>query len=512
MASEPPATTAGAAPAASGPLSDRRFFGHPRGLATLFLTEFWERFSYYGMRGLLILFMTADGVRGGLGFSTPRAGAIYGLYTGSVWLASLPGGWIADRLLGQRRAVFIGGCVIAAGHFCLAVDSLATFFLGLVLIASGTGLLKPNVSTMVGELYPEGGGRRDAGFSIFYSGINLGALAAPLVCGELGEKVNWHLGFAMAGVGMVLGLIQYKAGGRHLGEAGLRPNAGVDPAARRKAVRTLVGGAAAALLVGGLIASGVIGLTAERAAQGASLAIGALGALYFAFQFLFGGLDRRETKRMLALLVLFVFSAVFWAGFEQAGSSLNLFAEQLTNRNVLGWHPAASTFQSVEPLFVIVFAPVLAWLWVRLGRRNPSSPFKFSLGLFLGALGLVVVVFAALASVGTAVFRPGIEPRLVGPMWLVVTYLLQGLGELCLSPVGLSTVTKLAPRRKVSQLMGIWFLSLSLGNLLAGQVAGRFDSVPLFQIFGAVAAVTAGAGLLMLLLVRPMRNLMQGAE
>ena len=488
------------------------FFGHPRGLATLFFTEYWERFSYYGMRSLLILFMTASAAQGGLGFGTVRAGAIYGLYTASVYLTCLPGGWIADRLLGQRRSVLLGGCLIAAGHFSMAVNSLPTFFLGLMLIACGTGLLKPNVSTMVGELYPGDNARRDAGFSIFYIGINLGATVAPLVCGWLGEKVDWHLGFAAAGAGMVVGVLQYAWGGRFLGTAGLLPNAEVDVRARGRAWTLLAAGGGVTVVAALLIATGVVAVTAQQLAGGVTGLIAVLATVYFVFQLAAGGLDGQEKRRMLAILVLFVFSALFWSGFEQAGSSLNLFAERLTDRVVHGWQMPASLLQSVNPALVMAFAPVLAAIWVGLGRRNPSSPTKFAIALIFMSCGFLTLVVASLASVGHAVVNGAVTPRLVSPWWLVLTYLFHSLGELCLSPVGLSTVTKLAPRRKVSQMMGIWFMSLSLGNLIAGLVAGRFEVLPLYQIFGLVALATGAAGVVLLFLVRPMRALIGGAE
>ena len=508
MAKDPtPESAAAAAPlAAGGPPAavapTTGFFGHPRGLATLFFTEFWERFSYYGMRALLLLFMTTAAVRGGLGFDDRTGGAIYGIYVSLVYLTALPGGWIADRLLGQRRSVFAGGCVIALGHFSMAIPTLPTFFLGLALIVIGTGLLKPNVSTMVGELYPEGGARRDAGFSIFYMGINLGALVAPLVCSPLGQKVNWHLGFAAAGCGMVAGLIQYALGGRHLGSAGLKPNAGTDPAQRAKALRILGIAVAVAVVVGGLAAGGYIHLSAEQIAKGMGVVIVFLALLTLVFQLVGGGLDPTETKKMIAIFVLFLFSALFWSGFEQAGSSLNLFAERLTDLHVFGWTIASGMLQAVNPVFIVAMAPVFAWLWVALSRRGiePSAPAKFSLGLVLVGLGFLVMRWAAIRTAGGAVQ--------VSPLWLVLTYFLHTCGELCLSPVGLSTVTKLAPHRKVSQMMGVWFMSISLGNLLAGLIAGRFSDFPLPKIFGAVFLSTAGAGVVLALFIKPIRRLM----
>jgi POT family proton-dependent oligopeptide transporter len=488
------------------------FFGHPRGLATLFFTEFWERFSYYGIQALLVLFATASVARGGLGLSVAEGTAIYGLYSGSLWLLSLPGGWIADRLLGSRRSVLLGGCLISAGNFSLAIPGWPTFCLGLVLTALGTGLLKPNISSMVGALYPTDYARRDAGFSIFYMGINLGALLSPLVCGELGERVNWHLGFAAAGAGMALGVVQYALGGKNLGSAGLRPNADLDAAARARSWKVLAGTCTLVGVLIVLVLGGWLPITLAQAAKIATAMIAGLALAYFAYQLGAGGLDRGERRRMLAILVLFLFSVLFWSGYFQAASSLNLFAERLTNRHVLGWEMPASWLQSVNPVVVFLLAPVFALIWVRLGRRNPSSPTKFALGLLFMGLGFVTMVEASLASVGKQVVSAGLVPRLVSPWWLVLTYFFHSCGELCLSPVGLSTVTKLAPRRKVSQMLGIWFMSLSLGNILAGQIAGRFEAAPLYKIFGTVAVMAGGAALVLLLLVRPMRKLIGGAE
>jgi proton-dependent oligopeptide transporter, POT family len=482
------------------------FFGHPKALSTLFFTEYWERFSYYGMRALLILFMTATVAEGGLGFDTSTAGAIYGLYTAAVYLVALPGGWIADRLLGQRRAVFWGGVIISAGHFSMAVESLGTFFLGLVLIVIGTGLLKPNVSTMVGELYPEGGARRDAGFSIFYTGINLGAFVAPLICGTLGQKVDWHLGFAAAGIGMVFGLIQYKLGGKHLGSIGLAPNAGEDAAARRRGWLVVAVCLAVAAVVGLLLYSGLLAVAPQALANVTGIAIFGMIVLYIGFQLVAGGLNGDERKKMVVIFVLFVFSSVFWSGFEQAGSSLNLFADRLTDRVVFGYEIAASNLQSINPLFVMAFSLTFAWVWVALARRGmePSSPVKFALGLISMAIGFLIMVWGAVLTAG--------QTQQVSPIWLILTYLFHSAGEICLSPVGLSTVTKLAPHRKVGQMMGVWFTSIALGNLLAGLVGGRYEQFPLPQIFGAVAATTGIAGILLLLLSPSIRRLMGGVH
>jgi POT family proton-dependent oligopeptide transporter len=434
---------------------------HPAGLKTLFFTEMWERFSYYGMRAMLVLFMV-DAVHGGMGLSDEAATAIYGLYTAGVYLASLPGGWIADRILGARRAVFLGGLIIAAGHFTLAIPQSAFFFLGLILIVLGTGLLKPNISVIVGQLYPEGGARRDAGFTIFYMGINIGAALGPLVCGSLGEKINWHLGFAAAGVGMVFGLVQFWLTSHALGDAGkLRPDA---EKLSNKQRNLLIGTAffATAALV--LLLIGVIHVDPVALARSAAGLILAVAVLYFGSVYLFGGLDPVERKRIHIIVMLFLSSAIFWAGFEQAGSSFNLFAERFTDRNIGPFNVPASWYQSLGPIFVIAFAPVFAALWVRLGSKDPSLSSKFGLGLLLLASGFVIMAGAA------AIITGGGK---AAPWWLITTYLVHTFGELCLSPVGLSSVTKLAPPRLVGQMMGTWFLGSSLGNLLAGLLAGR---------------------------------------
>ena len=481
---------------------DAQWFGHPRGLSTLFFTEMWERFSYYGMRSLLVLFMTNLVVSGGLGMTDVTATAIYGLYTFSVYAVALPGGWIADRLIGQRRAVFIGGVIIAAGHFTLAIPTIATFYLGLTLIVLGTGLLKPNVSAIVADLYPEGGARRDAGFSIFYMGINVGALAGPLICGYLGENINWHLGFSAAGIGMVLGLIQYVWGGRYLGEAGHLKLEGQAADDRVRAWRTFfagIGGVVAlAVVLWGLQAGGMLTFTFVGVARVTGVVIVLLVVLYFTYVFMFGRLDRIERKRVAVIPILFVGAAIFWSGFEQAGSSFTLFGERSTDMMIFGWEAPVTWLQSVNPLFIIILAPVFASLWVQLGSKNPSIPLKFAYGLIQLGIGFLVLAWGATYA---------LDGNLVSPMWLIVTYFLHTTGELCLSPVGLSSITKLSPRRFVGQMMGIWFMAAALGNLLAGLVAGLIESLPLPQLFGTVCLTTAGSGLILLAFAKPIRKL-----
>ena len=492
--------------------SGRTFFGHPRGLATLFFTEMWERFSYYGMRGMLILFLVADIREGGLGMTPVTAAAIYALYTSFVYLFALPGGWIADLLIGQRKAIWYGGILIALGQFSLAVPSRQTFFAGLVLIVLGTGMLKPNVSTIVGELYPQGGAERDAGFSVFYMGINLGAFIGPLLCGFLGENINWHLGFAAAGVGMVLGLIQYRLTEYHLGDYGIEPSRHSDPvvqAMRTRRMRLALWiGIVILVLVVGLAIAEVYAINPVTVAQTFGAVILILAGLYFVYILFFGDLQTEERRRVGAIIVFFFFSAAFWSGFEQAGSSLNLFAERFTDRMILGWEMPASWLQSVPALFIILFAPFFGWLWLALAKRNldPSSPVKFAFGLIFLGLGFAVLLIATFFVV---------KGDQVLPTWLMMTYLLHTFGELSLSPVGLSLVTKLSPKKLVGQMMGIWFFSVAFGNLIAGLVAGRFDPENVQQLPDLIKMIvlfTVGAGLLVLLLARPLKRLMSGVK
>ena len=501
----PPITAAAVVPETA---LDTRFFGHPRGLSTLFFTEMWERFSFYGMRALLILFMTAAPAAGGLGFDAPTAGAIYGLYTASVYMFTLPGGWIADRLIGPQRAVLYGGIIIAAGHFSMAVPSLMTFYLGLVLIVIGTGLLKGNVSVIVGRLYAAEDVRRDAGYSIFYMGINTGAFVAPLVCGYLGQRVSWHLGFAAAGVGMVLGLIQYSLGRKYLGTAGLHP---ADPGspqalARQKsdALRWLLIGGGGLVLLGSAIAAGIIPVTATQVSDAAGFLLLAIAVGFFGWVLFSGGWTRVERNHLIVIFVLFLGYALYGSAFEQAGSTLNLFADRNTATSLGGWEFPSSWFQSLNPLFVITFAPLFAWLWIRLARggKDLGAPVKFSFGLLLVGIGfLVLVPAAALTTDGTR----------VAPTWLVVTYLLHTWGELALSPVGLSAMSKLAPVRIGGLVMGVWFLGASVGNYVGGRVAGFYESLPLPNLFGYTAAFAIVAGVLMLIFAKPLNRMSETA-
>ncbi len=462
--------------------------GHPHGLTTLFFTEMWERFSYYGMRALLTLYMVKS-----LGYDDKLAATVYGAYTGSVYLMSIPGGWIADNVLGTRNAVFYGGVLIAAGHFSMALPINAGFYIGLVLIVLGTGLLKPNVSAVVGSLYSENDQRRDAGFSIFYMGINLGAFTAPLLCGYLGERINWHIGFGAAGIGMTLGLIQYYLGRDRLKHVGHAP-AFAPEIIRRNAVIGVI------IMLGFAAAVGVLFFGPESITKNRMWIM--IGGVVLMLAWMFTMYLRPEEKKPVAIIViLFFFSIVFWATFEQAGSSFTLFADRFTNRNAFGYEFPASWYQSVNSIFLIIFAPVFSWIWLTMGERQPSSPVKFSIGLiFVGVgAGLLMIASSLLGDAGK-----------VGPWWLVGVYLSQTIGELCLSPVGLSTTTKLAPARLTGLMMGVWFLSISFGNFLAGEAASEFknDSQALVGLFTRVGSYPVLAGLLLLALTPFIRKQM----
>jgi proton-dependent oligopeptide transporter, POT family len=494
-------------PTAAAARNDTSFFGHPRGLATLFFVEMWERFSYYGMRALLILFMTASVAHGGLGFPVVKAGAIYGFYTAMVYLLSLPGGWLADRIFGQRRSVLYGGLLIIAGQAFLMSPGVQGFYAGLGLLMFGTGMLKPNASTMVGQLYAQGDRRRDSGFSIYYMGINLGALLSPLACGYVGERIGWRLGFGLAGLGMVVGLIQYALGGKFLGSAGLHPVAPQSPEAGRRLKRnTALVAVASALILGtiGLLAeTGRLEITAQSVSASLGVVLIIVSAGIFAWLLLGRGWSTTERKRSGAILVLFVASAVFWAAYEQAGSSLSLFAERSTNRVVLGFNFPASWFQFVPALFVMILAPLFAWLWIALGQRQPSSPAKFAWALLFGGIAFAILIPPARAAMAGA---------LVSPWWLTSTYFLQTVGEMCLSPVGLSAMTKLAPARVAGMMMGLFFVSLSIGDYLAGTAASLYESMALPELFGVVACISLGAAVVLVALVKPTVKLMSGIK
>jgi len=416
----------------------------------------WERFSYYGMRAFLLYYITASVASGGLGFSDAQGASIYGTYTGSAWGAAIFGGIVADRFLGQYRSVLWGGVLIMLGHLTLVFHPLPFFYAGLTFIVLGTGLLKPSVSTLVGSLYAQRDHRRDAGFSIFYMGINSGAILGPIIAGYVAQRIDWHLGFGCAAIGMALGLAQYVFDRRHLQVA-------IDRMAAERAARA-----------------------AEKSSDDAK------GSAAF---------TAAEWRRIVAIVVLFVFAILFWAGYEQAGSTLALMADRNTLLEVFGFPFPSSWLQSLQPIFVVMLAPLFASLWIRLGRREPSVPVKFGLGLLFMGLAFVIMMPAGAAVDGDATLK-------VSPWPLIAWNLFSELGELSLSPVGLSAITKLSPARIVGLMMGVWFLSIAFGNKLAGSLAAYVSTMPLYSMFSSIAAALIITAVLMFLLSQPVRRLM----
>lgn len=492
--------------------SNQSFFGHPKGLATLFFTEMWERFSYYGMRALLLLFMLASVEEGGMGLDEQTGGAIYGLYTMFVYLLALPGGWLADNFFGLRKSVFYGGCIIALGHFCMALPMTETFFIGLLLIVLGTGLLKPNISTLVGELYSvDQQAKRDAGFTLFYAGINSGAALAPIITGYLGEKVDWHYGFGVAGLGMVLGLIQYKLTEKNLGVAGLT-RFETDKRLKEKSDRKIRVGLwvfmiALALFVVALFTR-TISVDPFLVGVGLAYVVPISAIAYFVYVLLFQDLNTDERKKVIAIAIFFLATGLFYGGYEQQGSSLNLFAKRYTDMFIGNFEMPASWMQTVPPVAVISFSFLFAWLWVWLAKRNlnPTTPVKMSLGLIFMGLGYAVMMGASLVVIG------GDKPL---PTWLILTYVLHTFGEICLYPIGLSAVTKLSPKKLLGQMMGVFFIALAYGNLTAGLFAGEFDERSIEQdpsllldLFGVVMKVMLISGIIVLIFSKPIRKLM----
>ncbi|REE02145.1 peptide MFS transporter [Marinoscillum furvescens] len=488
--------------------SEKTFLGHPRGLATLFFTEMWERFSYYGMRAILILFMTTETAQQGLGLDVETSAAVYGLYTAAVYLLSLPGGWLADNIFGQQKSIWYGGILIMIGHLVLAIPGhQEIFFTGLAFVAIGTGFLKPNISSIVGDLYGDDkGARRDAGFSIFYMGINIGSLLGQTVVSFLGEKVDWHMGFGAAAVGMFLGLVQYKLTQGTLKGIGEKPQKRVKlPGERTSNTFTYLLTVGAIALIFALQYFGVVDVTtATGIAKSVGVLIVVITLAYFANIFIAGGLDVKERKQVFVIFLLFIGAAIFWAGFEQAGSTLNLFSRDYTDRFIFGYELPAGLLQNFNPFFIIVLSPVFGALWIRLSAKglNPNTPVKFGLGLISMAFGFLIMYFAALIAA---------QGAKAGMGWLIFTYLFHTAGELTLSPVGLSATTKLAPRKYYSQMMGIWFVATALGNLIAGLFAGGFDpenasEVP--NLFMSVVMLGTGAGIMFLIFSGFMRKWM----
>jgi POT family proton-dependent oligopeptide transporter len=456
---------------------DNRFFGHPAGLQTLFLTEMWERMSYYGMRALLVLFMTASLQEQGLAFTVATATAIYGLYTGAVYFMGLPGGWMADRLIGGQQAVWYGGIIIMLGHIVLAIPSTNTFFIGLILVVLGTGLLKPNIGAMVGMLYSDTDSRRDSGYTLYYMGINIGSVIGYIVCGYLATSMGYHYAFGAAAVGMGIGLIQYRITRPKLKQAAAIPTVALSEGATRLSWLVIAGFLIGTAVVTFLVSNGTIVINAVELAQKVAIFFTLVFLAYYAAIFFFGELTGNEKRRLGALFLVCIASICFWAGFEQAGSSLNLFGRDYTDRMLGTFEIPTAWFQSANSFFIIILSPFFAALWINLGKRmlDPSYGLKCAIGLIIMATGFIVMFFAS------QIAASGLK---VAPYWLVMTYFLHTVGELCLSPVALSAVSKLSPKRFAGQMMGVFVLTYSIGNVVAGLLAGNFDPSRLDEMPG----------------------------
>ena len=445
---------------------DQGFFGHPIGLRTLFLTEMWERMSYYGMRALLVLYMTGalTGFNPGLGWSSLEAQAIYGVYVGMVYFMVIPGGWLADNILGHQKAVLYGAIIIALGHFTLALPLQQTFFLGLIFVVLGTGLLKGNISSIVGKLYKDEDDRRESGYTIFYMAINIGSTLGFLVCSYLGEKIGWHWGFGAAGFGMTFGVIQFVRSRGLLGSAGLVPNPLGEGKRSKLVFRTKI----SLVLMMTVILGGLFGLytiDARAFAEGFYYFLCFVAGTYFLYLYFFAGLNNAEKKNLVLLSLLFIGAAAFWSGFDQSASSLSIFARDYTDLSVSGYIIPIGWLQFANPIFVVIFAPIFAGIWMHLAKRNlnPALPIKFALGLVLMAISFMVMLYAVdLAIVSSP----------VGMRWLIITYLLQTWGELTLSPVGLAAFSKYSPKKYVGQMFGLWFTASAIGGVLAGLLGG----------------------------------------
>jgi POT family proton-dependent oligopeptide transporter len=443
------------------------FFGHPIGLRTLFLTEMWERMSYYGMRALLVLYMTGavTGFNPGLGWSQVESQAIYGIYSGMVYFMVVPGGWIADNILGHQKAVLFGALIIALGHFTLAIPIEQTFFLGLIFVVLGTGLLKGNISTIVGQLYEGQDDKRDSGYTIFYMSINIGSTLGFLICSYLGEKIGWHWGFGAAGIGMTFGVIQYIKHRHLLGDAGMHPNEMPDEK-RSKYINYLKVSLVGMFLVIGAGLLGFFVIDPRFFAEQFAYFLTIIAGLYFIYLFLFAGLNAAERKNLILLFLLFIGAAAFWSGFDQSAGSLNIFARDYTDLSVAGYMIPVGWLQFANPVIVVLFAPIFAGIWAQLARMNldPSLPFKFAIGLLFMALSFFIMIIAV---------NIAIESSPVGMQWLLLTYLFQTWGELALSPIGLSAFSRYGPKRYMGQMFGLWFLASAIGGVLAGLLGGE---------------------------------------
>lgn len=480
------------------------FFGHPKGLFTLFFTEFWERFSYYGMRAILIFYMYYELHEGGLGLDRGTANSIMAMYGSLVYMSGVIGGWFADRVWGTRKTVFYGGILIMIGHIILALPlGFVGLLISMLFIIIGTGLLKSNVSTIVGDMYDEKDNRRDSGFSIFYMGINMGAFIAPFIVGTIGETVNFHLGFGIAAIGMFIGLIVfYVTQKKNLGLVGQEIPNPMNVSEKKKALRNFTIGIIAILVIGGILYA-----TGNLTMAVFSLIITTLGILiptiFFIVMYRSPKTNKDEKSRLLAYIPLFIAAVMFWAIQEQGATILATYADTRTDLTVGGFELQASWFQSLNPLFIIIFAPVFAWLWLRLGDKQPSTPKKFAISLFFAGLSFLVMIIPAKMSGGT---------ELVSPWWLVLSFFLVVVGELLLSPVGLSATTKLAPAAFAAQTMSLWFLTSAAAQAINAQLVLIYEAVSEITYFGVLGVMSIILGVVLLVLTPIISKAMRGVN
>lgn len=480
------------------------FFGHPKGLFTLFFTEFWERFSYYGMRAILVYYLYYEVSKGGLGLDETLALSIMSIYGSLVYMSGIIGGWLADRIFGTSKAVFYGGILIMLGHIALSIPgSVSMFFVSMVLIVLGTGLLKPNVSTVVGEMYSEEDNRRDAGFTIFYMGINMGAFLAPLVVGSVSDAYNFHYGFAIAAIGMFFGLLMFVfTKKKNLGLAGTMVANPLTPEEKKKTFTWIgLGAVVLGILLAVLIPTGI--LTFESFINIVTILGIVIPTMYFIVMYRSPKTTEVERSRVLAYIPLFIASVMFWAIQEQGSTILANFADKRTQLDFAGIHISPAWFQSLNPLFIIIFAPIFATIWVKLGKRQPTIPQKFALALLFAGLSFLVILLPGYF---------GGTDSLVSPLWLVLSYLIVVFGELLLSPVGLSATTKLAPAAFSAQTMSLWFLSSAAAQAINAQIVKFYSPETEMTYFGVIGGASIVLGIILFMIAPKIQGYMKGVR
>ena len=477
-------------------LKDRSFFGHPKGLFTLFFTEFWERFSYYGMRAILLFYMYYEISDGGLGLDKSTATSVMAIYGSMIYMSGVIGGWLADRVLGTTKTIFYGGILIMLGHIALAIplNGLIPLFTSIGLLVIGTGLLKPNISSAVGDLYSKEDFRRDSGFNVFYTGINMGGLLAPMVVGTLGQRYNFHLGFGVAAIGMFIGLVTFVLTKKNfLSSVGSKAPNPLKPAEKKKTITVVSISSIIIILVGTLLISMNL-LTINIFTIIISVLAVIIPIIYFIIMYKSPKTTKKEQSNLIAYIPLFIAAVLFFSILEQGSIILATFADTRTSLEFLGFGLESSWFQSLGPLFIVILAPFFAWLWLKLKDKQPSTTKKFSFGLFFGGFSFLIMVLPGLI---------GGTDALASPLWLLSSFFLVALGELFLSPIGLSATTQLAPAAFASQTMSLWFLANAAGQGINAQIVRLFKPETEIIYFTTIGALSITLGIL-LYLISPM--------